>query len=62
VGEQQERTLAAVALKARDQISAGRVQREGAGGDAFGFEDFVQIVDDLGFVAGRVGGIDADER
>jgi hypothetical protein len=44
VGEDQQRFLRAISLEVRDQIGTVRVHGEGLGGNAFGFEDFLEVV------------------
>jgi hypothetical protein len=53
VGKDQQRALASVAPKTRDHIGAVRVQGEGSGRDALGFQHLPQILNHTGLVAGR---------
>ena len=61
VGHDEQRLLGAIAFQARDEVRALLFKREGFDGDAFGFEHGAEVVDGGRLVAGRVGGVDADE-
>ena len=62
VRHDQQRPLAAVAFEARDEVGPVRFEREDLRGDALALEQLLDVVDDAGLVAGRVGGVDAEHR
>ncbi len=62
VAHQQNGALGSVALQARDEIRTRWVLGGDDDGDSFGFEDLPDVLDGLGFVAGRIGSVDADQR
>ena len=62
VSHEQNRPLAAVAFDTRDQVRAGRIQREGLHRYAFRLEHSFQVVDHEGLIARRIAGVDLDER
>ena len=62
VAHDQQRPLGTVALQPGDQIGAGRILGRDDHRNAFGFEDLLDVLDDLGLVARRIGGVDADQR
>ena len=61
VAHDEEGAFGAVAFEAGDEVGSSGVFGCDGDGDAFGFEDFFDVFDDLCFVAGRVGGVDLDE-
>jgi hypothetical protein len=60
VRHDQQRLPAAAPLQARDQVGAVRLELERLGRDAFLLELFLHVGRHAGFVARRVGGIDAE--
>ena len=62
VAEDQYRLLLSGALDARDEVGARGVEGKEAAADAFALEDGLNGFGRLGFIAGRIAGIDFKER
>src|ERR1019366_5091963 len=62
VADDEQGAPGATALEPGDDVGARGIFGGDDIGDAFGVEDLADVIDDAGFVAGRVGGIDLDER
>ena len=62
MAQQQNGPLRAVALEARNEIRTRGILGGDDDGNSFGLQDLLDVFDGLGLVAGRIGGVDADQR
>jgi len=61
VGHEQQRALPARAFQAGDEVEAGRIAAQQLAGNSVPAGDAPQIFGGARFVAGRIGGVAADE-
>ena len=61
VAHDQQRPLGSVAFQPGNQVGAGRVLGDKHRGDAFRVQNLLDVLGDFGFIAGRVGAVDAHQ-
>ena len=62
VAHDEQRPLAAVALQPGDEVGPFRIGADDLRRDAFLLEHLLEVLDQHGFVAGRIAGVDAQHR